>query len=52
MKKPRRLTLSGLGAPLVHHVAFLAHISLKNGPIRMIPSGKVFIDIFAMHFNT
>ncbi len=28
------------------HVAFSAHIiSLKNGPIRMIPSGKVFIGV-------
>ncbi len=29
-------TLSSLGAPLVHHLAFSAHISLKNGLIRMI----------------
>jgi hypothetical protein len=30
------LTLSHLGAPLVHRLAFSAHISLKNGLIRMI----------------
>jgi hypothetical protein len=42
------LTLSCLGAPLVCHVAFSAHISLKNGPIRIISSRKVLIDIFAM----
>jgi hypothetical protein len=46
------LTLSRLGKPLVHHVVFSAYTSLKNGPIRMIPIGKVFIDIFEMRSHT
>jgi hypothetical protein len=44
------LTLSCLGAPLVRNSAFTAHISMKNGPIRMIPFGKVFIDVLQIHF--
>ncbi len=44
------LTLSRLGVPSLRRFAFSAHISLKNGPIRMIRSGKMFIDVLSINF--
>jgi hypothetical protein len=52
IKMASKINLFCLGAPLVCHVAFSAHISLKIGPIRMILSEKVFIGIFEMCFYT
>jgi hypothetical protein len=44
------LTLSCLGALLVHFFALLEHISLDNGLIGMIQLDKVFVDVLAMRF--
>jgi hypothetical protein len=45
-----RLTLSCLGARLVHFFALPEHISPDNGLIGMIQPGKVFVDVLAMRF--
>jgi hypothetical protein len=46
------LTLSCLGAYLVHVFPLPAHISSDNGLIGMINLGKVFVGVLAMHFHT
>jgi hypothetical protein len=44
------LTLSCLGAPLVHHLAVAIHISPNNGPIEMIPTAKLVVGVLAFYF--
>ena len=43
------LTLSFPGGPLGGHLAVAIHISPNNGPIEMIPSGKLVVDVLAIH---
>jgi hypothetical protein len=43
------LTLSCLGVPLVRHLAVAIHISPNNGPMKMIPSAKLVVDVLKIH---
>ncbi len=42
------LTLSRLGPPLDRHLALAIHISPNNGPMDMIPSAKLVVDVLAV----
>ena len=44
------LTLSFPGTRLVHVLAVAIHISPNNGPIEMIPSGKLIYYVLPIHF--
>ncbi len=43
------LTLSRLGGPLGVLLESIVHISPNNGSIEMIPSGKLVVDVLAIH---
>jgi hypothetical protein len=45
------LTLSCLVPPLYRHSALAIHISPNNGPIEMIPSAKLVVDVLAVHWT-
>jgi hypothetical protein len=45
----KALTLSFPGGPLGGHLAVAIHISPNNGPIEMIPSKKLVVDVLAIH---
>jgi hypothetical protein len=45
----KRLTLSRLGGRLGGILSLAIHISPNNGPIEMIPSGKLVVDVLAIH---
>jgi hypothetical protein len=48
--QPIKLTLSFPGRPLGGHLAVAIHISHNNGPIEMIPSGKLIYFVPPIHF--
>jgi hypothetical protein len=45
------LTLSRLGPPLDRYLALAIHISPNNGPMDMIPSAKIVVDVLAIHWT-
>jgi hypothetical protein len=45
------LTLSPLGPPLDRHLTLAIHISPNNGPMDMIPSAKLVVDVLAVHWT-
>jgi hypothetical protein len=45
------LTLSRLRPPLDRHMALAIHISPNNGPMDMIPSAKLAVDVLAVHWT-
>jgi hypothetical protein len=45
----KSLTLSHLGTSLVRHLALPVHISSNNGAINTVQSGKLVVNVLAMH---
>ena len=43
------LTLSRLGTSLVRHLALRVHISFNNDAINMVQSGKLVVNVLALH---